>query len=414
MSEKPQQKFGRNIPTDWVAPVVDARRTTDDVAIEEGKYFTDFHLHDDLLRGIYENGYNRPSPIQWDAIPEILFGKHILARAKNGTGKTASYLIPILESINYSEVHPQALILVPNRELALQTSTNMQKLGKYMNVKVQCLVGGTQTHEDIIRLKQGVHAIVATPGRLLDIATRMPTLLDKCQYFVLDEADKLLSDDFIDTINEIMKYIPTNSQKILFSATYPKHSLSFIDEHMKENLSKINLMDELTLKGITQYYIFLEEKDKVRITVMLLNKLKINQCIIFCNSVKRVEALAKYITDQSVSCYFIHSKMEQSERNNVYQKFTTGSAKHLVASDVFTRGIDVQTVNVVLNFDLPASSETYLHRIGRSGRFGHFGLAINLITDADRENFYRIENILDTEITAFPQNEEIDTNLYNN
>lgn len=413
-SQQQQRFFGTDIPTEWSAPVVDSRRTTEDVAIDDNKYFTDFHLNYDLLRGIYEAGYNRPSPIQWEAVPAILLGKDVLARAKNGTGKTASYLIPILDNINVTKNTVQAVILVPNRELALQTSACMLRLGKYINVKVTCLVGGTQTQDDVLRIKQGAHAVVATPGRLLDISNRMPEVLRNCQYFVLDEADKLLSDDFIDTAKQIMSRIPSTAQKLLFSATFPASVSSFIHAYMnKENLREINLMEDLALKGLTQYYVYLDEKDKIRSIHALLRRLKIVQCIIFCNSVKRVEMLAKSITDRNISCYYIHSKMSQGERNEVFARFCDGKAKNLVASDVFTRGIDVQSVNVVINFDLPNTPETYLHRIGRSGRFGHYGLAINLITEADKEILYKIEHKLNTEITALPHG-EIDPNLYTN
>lgn len=404
--------FGTIIPKDWQEPVKDTRRTTDDIEVDKSKRFTDFHLDMGLQRGIYEAGYTRPSPIQWEAIPQILLGKDILARAKNGTGKTASYLIPILDTIVIQKPEIQAVVLVPNRELALQTSSCMMRLGKYLEVKTVCLVGGTRTAEDVIRIKQGAHAIVATPGRQLDIVHRMVELQIPCKYLVLDEADKQLSDDFIETIEEILCYIKNSTQQQLFSATYPASIEKFVNKYIRKDVAMINLMEDLTLKGITQYYVYLNERTKQASLFAILRMQQIRQCIIFCNSVRRVEALAKHITDRNISCYYIHSKMTQAERNEVFARFCDCKVKHLVASDVFTRGIDVQTVNVVINFDLPNTPETYLHRIGRSGRFGHYGLAVNLVTDHDKELLYQIENKLNTEITAFPST--VDPDLYIN
>jgi ATP-dependent RNA helicase DDX6/DHH1 len=338
-------------------------------------------------------------------------GCNVLARAKNGTGKTASYLIPLLQRINMSDRRIQALVLVPTRELALQTAVIAKEMGKYLGVQVVVTTGGTNVRDDIVRLRQGAHAVVATPGRIYDMATRVDGLLDQCSMFVMDEADKLLSNEFEESVNNILGKIPVqNRQVMLFSATFPAAVKSFKDQWMRTNCREINLMEELTLKGVTQYYAYVEEKQKVQCLAALFSRLSINQAIIFCNSVKRVELLAKKITEMHTSCYFIHAQMSQDDRNKVFHQFREGGTRNLVASDLCTRGIDVQSVNVVINFDFPKSAETYLHRIGRSGRFGHLGLAINLITPEDRISMYRIEQQLGTEITAIPK--DIDKNLY--
>jgi len=360
--------------------------------------------------GIYEKGFEQPSPIQEEAIPIALAGRDILARAKNGTGKTASFLIPALEKVDPTKDHIQAVIIVPTRELALQTSSVCKELGKYIKgLQVMVSTGGTLLREDIMRLMKPVHIFVATPGRVLDLSNKQIAKLDKCSFIVLDEADKLLSPEFQPLIEQVLDNMKREKQILLFSATFPVT----VKQFKEKNLHKpyvINLMDELTLKGVTQYYAFVEERHKVKCLNTLFSKLDINQSIIFCNSVTRVELLAKKITELRYSCFYIHAKMLQEYRNRVFHDFRNGACRNLVSSDLFTRGIDIQGVNVVINFDFPKNAETYLHRIGRSGRYGHLGLAINLITYDDRFNLYKIEKELGIEIKPIPS--VIDKKLY--
>lgn len=226
---------------------------------------------------------------------------------------------------------------------------------------------------------------------------------------VLDEADKLLSPEMQAVVVRLIKLMPPERQILLFSATFPVTVKSFKDRFLRKPY-EINLMEELTLKGVTQYYAFVEERQKVHCLNTLFMKLQINQSIIFCNSVNRVELLAKKITELGYSCFYIHAKMMQAHRNRVFHDFRNGACRNLVSSDLFTRGIDIQSVNVVVNFDFPKNSETYLHRIGRSGRFGHLGLAISLITYGDRFNLYRIEQEMNTSIQPIPP--EVDERLY--
>ncbi|GMG56446.1 unnamed protein product [Ambrosiozyma monospora] len=232
----------------------------------------------------------------------------------------------------------------------------------------------------------------------------------------MDEADKMLSREFKKIITQILEFFPQSAtgqgnsyQSLLFSATFPLAVKAFMDEHL-DRPYEINLMDELTLKGITQYYAFVEEKQKLHCLNTLFSKLQINQSIIFCNSTNRVELLSKKITELDYSCYYSHAKMPQAARNKVFHEYRQGKVRNLVCSDLLTRGIDIQAVNVVINFDFPKTAETYLHRIGRSGRFGHYGIAINLINWNDRFNLYKIEQELGTEIKPIPA--EIDKSLY--
>ncbi|KAJ0963797.1 hypothetical protein J5N97_028919 [Dioscorea zingiberensis] len=382
-------------------PPRDTRYKTEDVTATKGNEFEDYFLKRELLMGIYEKGFESPSPIQEESIPIALTGSDILARAKNGTGKTAAFCIPALEKIDQDNNSIQVVILVPTRELALQTSQVCKELGKHLKIQVMVTTGGTSLKDDIMRLYQPVHLLVGTPGRILDLAKKGVCILKDCSMLVMDEADKLLSPEFQPSIEQLIRFLPPNRQVLLFSATFPVTVKEFKDKHLPKPYI-INLMDELTLKGITQYYAFVEERQKVHCLNTLFSKLQINQSIIFCNSVNRVELLAKKITELGYSCFYIHAKMLQDHRNRVFHDFRNGACRNLVCTDLFTRGIDIQAVNVVINFDFPKNAETYLHRVGRSGRFGHLGLAVNLITYEDRFNLYRIEQELGTEIKQIP------------
>ncbi|KAK5662184.1 hypothetical protein OQA88_8089 [Cercophora sp. LCS_1] len=390
-------------------PAKDTRQQTEDVTNTKGFEFEDFGVKRDLLMGIFEAGFEKPSPIQEESIPVALAGRDILARAKNGTGKTAAFVIPALEKINPKVSKIQCLILVPTRELAMQTSQVCKTLGKHLGINVMVTTGGTGLRDDIVRLQDPVHIVVGTPGRILDLAGKQVADLSECPMFIMDEADKLLSIEFTPVIEQLLQFHPKDRQVMLFSATFPLSVKDFSDKNMV-NPYEINLMDELTLRGITQYYAFVEEKQKVHCLNTLFSKLQINQSIIFCNSTNRVELLAKKITELGYSCFYSHAKMAQQARNRVFHDFRNGVCRNLVCSDLLTRGIDIQAVNVVINFDFPKNAETYLHRIGRSGRYGHLGLAINLINWDDRFNLYNIERDLGTEIQPIPAT--IDKSLY--
>ncbi|KAK9508002.1 hypothetical protein O3M35_007755 [Rhynocoris fuscipes] len=403
-----------DLDSNWKAklkiPPVDRRKKTSDVTDTKGNEFEEFCLKREILMGIFEKGWERPSPIQEAAIPITLTGRNILARAKNGTGKTGAYSIPVLEQVDPKLDKIQALIIVPTRELALQTSQICIELAKHTQIKVMVTTGGTNLRDDIMRFFQTVHVVIATPGRILDLMEKNVAHMEHCRVLVLDEADKLLSQDFKGMLDQVISRLPLeNRQILLYSATFPLQVKQFMDKHLIDPY-EINLMEELTLKGVTQYYAFVQERQKVHCLNTLFSKLQINQSIIFCNSTQRVELLAKKITELGYCCYYIHAKMAQAHRNRVFHDFRSGLCRNLVCSDLFTRGIDVQAVNVVINFDFPRMAETYLHRIGRSGRFGHLGIAINLITYEDRFALHRIEQELGTEIKPIPKT--IDPSLY--
>lgn len=409
MAAQPEEDIDEAWKNEVKKPEKDTRYQTEDVTLTKGQDFEDYFLKRELLMGIFEKGFEKPSPVQERAIPIILQNRNVLARAKNGTGKTAAFIIPCLEKTDVKQNCIQVLILIPTRELALQTSAVVRELGKHMHVECMVSTGGTSLKDDIMRLYNPVQILVGTPGRILDLADKGVAVLGKFQTIIMDEADKLLSPEFQPLVEKLVNHCAPERQICLFSATFPVTVKNFKDTYI-ENPYEINLMDDLTLKGITQFYAFVDERQKVHCLNTLFTKLEINQSVIFCNSVNRVELLARKITELGYSCFYIHAKMQQSHRNRVFHEFRNGSTRHLVSSDLFTRGIDIQSVNVVINFDFPKTSETYLHRIGRAGRFGHLGLAINLITFEDRYNLYRIEQELGTEIRPIPP--VIDRDLY--
>uniref|UniRef100_A0A2R9C2T7 RNA helicase n=1 Tax=Pan paniscus TaxID=9597 RepID=A0A2R9C2T7_PANPA len=344
--------------------------------------FEDYCLKRELLKGIFEMGWEKPPPIQEESIPIALSGRHILARAKHGTGKSRTYLIPLLERRDLKKHNIQAVVLVPTRELALQVSQICIQVRKHMGgAKVMATTGGTNLRDDIIRLDDTMHVVIAAPRRILDVTKKRVARVDHVQMIVLHEqTDKLLSQDFVQIMEDIIIMLPKNSKILLHSATFPLSVQKFMNSHLQKPC-EINLMEELTLKGVTQYYACVTELQKVHCLNALFSRLQINQSIIFCNSSQQVELLAK-TSQLGYSCFYIHAKKRQEHQNR----------------------IDIQGVNVLINFDFPKLAETYLHRIGRSGRFGHPGLAINLITYDDRFNLKSIEEQLGTEIKPIPSN----------
>nr|XP_037279264.1 ATP-dependent RNA helicase me31b-like isoform X2 [Rhipicephalus microplus] len=316
-----------------VIPPRDLRKRTSDVTDTKGNEFEDFCLKRELLMGIFEKGWEKPSPIQEASIPIALLGRDILARAKNGTGKTGAYIIPMLQRIDVTKDHIQAMAIVPTRELALQTSQICIELSKHLKARVMVTTGGTNLKDDIMRIYENVHVIIATPGRILDLMEKRVAQMDKCNMLILDEADKLLSQDFKGLLDKVISYLPSDRQILLYSATFPLTVEQFMKKHLHSPY-EINLMDELTLKGVTQYYAFVQERQKVHCLNTLFSKLQINQSIIFCNSTQRVELLAKKITELGYSCYYIHAKMSQQHRNRVFHDFRAGLCRNLVCSEL--------------------------------------------------------------------------------
>ncbi|XP_024252006.1 probable ATP-dependent RNA helicase ddx6 isoform X2 [Oncorhynchus tshawytscha] len=327
-------RFGDDWKKSLQLPPKDTRVRTSDVTSTKGNEFEDYCLKRELLMGIFEMGWEKPSPIQEESIPIALSGRDILARAKNGTGKSGAYLIPMLERIDLKKDYIQAVVMVPTRELALQVSQISIQISKHLGgVKVMATTGGTNLRDDIMRLDETVHVVIATPGRILDLIKKGVAKVDRVQMMVMDEADKLLSQDFVVLIEDIISFLGKGRQILLYSATFPISVQKFMAKHLHKPY-EINLMEELTLKGITQYYAYVTERQKVHCLNTLFSRLQINQSIIFCNSTQRVELLAKKITQLGYSCFYIHAKMMQEYRNRVFHDFRNGLCRNLVCTDL--------------------------------------------------------------------------------
>lgn len=374
------------------------------------KNFNQLNLRESIILSLTEGGYLVPTPVQEESIPLIIARKSIIARAKNGTGKTGAYLIPLLNEISEESKHIQGVVLVPTRELALQVQSLAQKICKFTKTNIEFFIGGTMVKEDYNKIKdRNIQMVVCTPGRLKDLVKKYNSLLDHCEFFVLDEADRLLEGNFERDVEEIVSHVSPKCTMLMYSATFPLRIKSFKEKFMPR-AEVINLMDELMLIGMTHYYMLVDEREKLRAIFKIYSSLIINQCIIFCRSNKRAEMLSRKLNEKKYDNEYLHSNMKPDERIKCFERFRKGEFKTLISSNLIARGIDVQTVNVVLNFDFPSESSIYLHRIGRSGRFGQIGLAINLITERDQENVIKIEKELDTKIDPMPPH--VDELLY--
>jgi len=365
--------------------------------------FDAMQLPEELLRGIYSYGFEKPSAIQQRAIRPAISGRDLIAQAQSGTGKTATFAIGCLAVIDQKVQECQALILAPTRELACQIQKVVLALGDYMDIKVHACVGGTAVRDDIRTLQAGVHIVVGTPGRVNDMITRRALRLDSMKQFFLDEADEMLSRGFKEQIYDIFKFLPEQVQVCLFSATMPLDVLEVTDRFMREPIRILVKKDELTLEGIKQFYIAVDREEwKLETLCDLYETLTITQAIIYCNTRRKVDWLQEEMQkrDFTVSC--MHGDMDQKERDIIMREFRTGSSRVLITTDLLARGIDVQQVSLVINFDLPTNRENYIHRIGRSGRFGRKGVAINFLTEGDVRYLRDIEQFYTTEISEMP------------
>lgn len=278
----------------------------------------------------------------------------------------------------------------------------MKYIGCYINVKVQAFIGGTTVKGDIKNISEGVHVVVGTPGRVLDMMNRNILKLTNLRLFVLDEADEMLSRGFLDSIKTVISYIPEACQIAIFSATMPKDIIDLTKHFMTNPVKILVKNEELTLEGIRQYYIPMKKEWKMEILLNLYKMMEITQAIIYCNSKKTVDMVSSELTSKGYEVGTIHSDLQQQERDRVMHDFRSGSSRVLVTTDLLARGIDVYQVSLVINFDIPREKETYIHRIGRSGRFGRKGTAINFVTPEDRDSIENIQKFYNTSIEELP------------
>jgi translation initiation factor 4A len=365
----------------------------------------DLSINPLLLRGIYAYGFESPSPIQKKSILPILQRKDVIAQAQSGTGKTACFAISSIELVDTTLPNTQAIIMSPTRELSSQIKSVVDALAiNITNFKSQLLVGGTHTENDITILKQdSPHIIIGCPGRIYDVLRRKHINLDLVKLLILDEADEMLSCGFKEQVYNIFDLLPKNIQKALFSASMP-HTINDLTNRFVTNPVKIIVKSEqLTLEGIKQYFVSLEN-DAMKYETLkdLFSTFSVAQCIIYCNSVTRVSDLYEAMNNDGYPVCLIHSNLDKATRQTNYDDFRRGKFRVLISSNVTARGIDIQQVSTVINFDIPKCVHAYLHRIGRSGRWGRKGVAINFITRRDYKQLKDIEQFYQTNINELP------------
>ena len=365
----------------------------------------ELNLKTELLRGIYSYGFEKPSEIQKKSIPVMTKGKDIIAQAQSGMGKTGAFSISTLELIDCTKPQLQALLLAPTHELAKQTLNVIKSLGSmFPQLVVKNLIGGTSIQDDAADIRNNCpHVIVGCAGRVYDMFHRKYISSKDIRLLVLDEADEMLSRGFKDQIYNIFQYMNENIQVALFSATLPAEIMALTKKFMRNPVEITMEVEKLNLECIKQYYIAMrDDNDKYDTLKDLFSAISVSQCIIYCNSVKRVSELHKAMVEEGFSVCCIHSSMDKVERHREFNNFRTGGYRVLISSNVTARGIDIQQVSTVINFDITKDPHTYLHRIGRSGRWGRKGVAINFITKYDVPVMKRIESYYGISMEELP------------
>jgi translation initiation factor 4A len=374
----------------------------------EVKVFTTFDemgLPEQLLRGTYSHGFEKPSEIQKRGIVPIKSGRDLMAQAQSGTGKTGTFCIGSLTRVDPTLLKPQVIVIVPTRELAQQIEKVASAIGFYMQIRAYSATGGTPLREDLRALEKGVHFVVGTPGRIYDLIHRGVLNRQYVRVLVLDEADQMLEDRFKEQILCILEMgFPATTQVALFSATMPDEVVAVANKLLRNPVRILIPPEEVTLEGISQYYVAMQKEEwKFDALCDIYKQLNVNQALIYCNKRQRAEWLAEKMTAEGFPLSFIHGEMDVDERRNRMQAFRSGNVRVLISTDLLARGIDVQQVSLVINFELPVQRENYIHRIGRSGRFGRKGTAINLLCPDEVKMLKEIEAHYQTTIKELPE-----------
>ncbi len=371
--------------------------------------FDDMPIPADLLRGIYAYGFEKPSKIQEKAIVPIVEGHDVLAQAQSGTGKTGTFVIGTIPKIDVSLMKPQILVMVPTRELAQQIAKVVTGIGHYMGdgkgIRVHTATGGPPVHEDIRALDRGVHFLVGTPGRIYDLLNRKAFSTATIRALVLDEADQMLEDRFREQVHCILSMgFPQTTQVALLSATMIPEVVEVARSLLRNPTQILLPAEEVTLEGIKQYYVYIpREEMKLDTLCDLYEHLNISQAIIYCSTRQKVEWLSDQMVKRGFDLKYIHGDMDLHERKTQMDAFRSGQCRVLISTDLLARGIDVQQVSLVINYELPVQRENYIHRIGRSGRFGRKGASINLISDRERRVQADIESFYKTTVVELPE-----------
>ena len=365
--------------------------------------FDELGIDENILRGVYAHGFEKPSQIQTLAIPKILVKKDLIAQAQSGTGKTGAFAIGSLCRIDPNKSETQLLVLVPTRELADQVSLVIKDISSYTEITSLKVIGGTNVSMCREDLYKRPHIIIGTPGRVLDMIQRRYLFTEHIENIVLDEADEMLSYGFKDSIHDIIQRMPKTSQICLFSATLPEDILELTTKFMNEPEKVLVKKEQLTLEGIQQFFINVKHNDwKYDVITDLYDVINVGQCIVYINSKNKIEEVYDRLTKDNFPVGYISGNRTVQERNETMEQFRGGQIRVLLSSDLLARGIDIQQLSLVINFDLPREKETYIHRIGRSGRYGRKGVAINLISDRELEYMKNIETFYDTKINEMP------------
>ena len=365
--------------------------------------FEDLGLDTRILRAITEMGFEEPSPIQAKAIPEVMSGRDVIGQAQTGTGKTAAFGIPLLQKIDPKNRKLQAIVLCPTRELAIQVADEIRRLCKFMHgIKVLPVYGGQDISIQIRSLKGGVQLVIGTPGRVMDHLRRHTLKFDELHTIVLDEADEMLNMGFREDIETILKDAPQERQTILFSATMPQPILDITRNYHKDAVMVRVVKKELTVKNIDQYYYEVKQKNKEEVLSRLIDMYNPKLSLVFCNTKKRVDELTEALKGRGYFAEGLHGDLKQSQRDRVMKGFRTGKTEILIATDVAARGIDVDDVEAVFNYDLPQDDEFYVHRIGRTGRAGRVGKAFTFVVGREVYKLKDIQRYCKTKIYAQP------------
>ncbi len=353
--------------------------------------FIDLGLSMDLVEVLRKQGIKKPTPIQEKSIGELLNGKDLVGQAQTGTGKTLAFLLPIIEGIDIEKDYIQGLIVAPTRELALQITQEAKKLQKYKDIKILACYGGQDVEQQVRKLKNGIHLVIATPGRLLDHLRRGTINLGRTKFVVLDEADEMLMMGFLGEIEDIIMSTPKTKQIMLFSATIPNEIKGITRRFMTAPVRIEVKPEDITLDGIDQVIIETTDRQKLNVLCDIIDEKNPYLAIVFCRTKRRVSALYEDLAMRGYNVDELHGDLSQAKRERVMKRFRNADIQILVATDIAARGLDIEGVTHVINYDIPESSDTYVHRIGRTGRIGNLGTAITLVTEQDREELGNIE-----------------------
>jgi ATP-dependent RNA helicase DeaD len=360
--------------------------------MEQELLFSDLGISEEILKAVEDMGYTQPSTIQSQSIPLLLEGKDVIGQAQTGTGKTASFGIPIIDLVDPNIKRPQALILCPTRELAVQVEGEIVKLSKYKRgISSTCIYGGESIDRQIKSLKRGVQIVVGTPGRIMDHMDRRTLNLSEVRMIVLDEADEMLDMGFRDDIETILSSMPEERQTVFFSATMPKPILDLTRKYQDNPEIVKVLRKELTVENISQAYYEVRPSLRIELMARLMDINQFKLSVVFCNTKRATDEVTEALISKGIMAEALHGDLSQAQRTKVMNKFRKGTCSVLVATDVAARGIDVDDVEAVFNYDLPLDEENYVHRIGRTGRAGKSGMALSFVTG--RKDTYRLRDL---------------------